>query len=77
MSDIAKAFSDAYPRAIDFLKTEYDADQAAFDAAAAEAGYRLAGVRLGFAIFTTKAPKLAKNRKGEATSPFPVPAAPA
>lgn len=57
------AFKAAFPRAVDFLSEEYDANQEEIDAIAAEEGYRLAGVRLAFAVFTTKkTPHVAENR---------------
>jgi hypothetical protein len=54
LADFAQAFAASYPKAVDFLKSEYEAHAAAVDALAAEAGYRKAGERLGFVVFTTK-----------------------
>jgi hypothetical protein len=54
LADFAKAFADKFPRSVDFLKSDYEAQAAAVDALAAEAGYRKAGERLGFVVFTTK-----------------------
>lgn len=56
-----KTFSAAYPRSQDFTKTEYDAAQDEIQAAARATGYRLAGFRLGFAIFTTKEESVAAD----------------
>jgi hypothetical protein len=39
---------------VDFLNEEYEANQVEIDAIAAEEGYRLSGVRLAYAVFTTK-----------------------
>lgn len=50
----AERFASAYPKAIDFPQDEYEGNREAIDAAAAALGYRLAGVRLGFAVFSSK-----------------------
>jgi hypothetical protein len=50
----AKRFALSHPKAIDFPQDEYASNQDAIDAAATAAGYRLAGIRLGFVVFTTK-----------------------
>lgn len=63
MNQYRAAFQAAFPKAVDFLKEEYEANQAQIDAIAAEEGYRMAGVRLAFAVFTTKkSPHVAENR---------------
>lgn len=54
MTDLAQTFAQAYPKAIDFPEADYRARSAEFDAAAKAEGYRLAGFRLGFAVFSTK-----------------------
>jgi hypothetical protein len=54
LADFSKAFAESYPLAVDFLKSDYDAQADAVDALALEAGYRKAGERLGFVVFTTK-----------------------
>ena len=51
---LTEQFEAAFPKAIDFPKSQYDAQPAAFLGAAAANGYRLAGVRLQRAVFTTK-----------------------
>jgi hypothetical protein len=48
------AFQAASPKPVDFLEAEYQANKVAIDAIAAEEGYRFAGVRLCYAVFTTK-----------------------
>lgn len=50
-------FAEAFPRAVDFLETEYEASKGEFGTVAAQHGYRLVGIRLGFAVFTTKPPQ--------------------
>lgn len=57
LDDIAKAFKDAFPKAIDFPVYEHDYRAADISSIAALAGYRLAGKRLERAVFTTKAQK--------------------
>ena len=52
-SDIT-LFIESYPRAVDIDRGEYEANMADYDAAALASGYRLAGVRLERAVFTTK-----------------------
>lgn len=47
-------FAESYPKAVDIDQGDYQADQAAYDAAALASGYRLAGFRLERAVFTTK-----------------------
>lgn len=47
-------FQSKYPKAVDFLESTYRHDRDEIDMAAYEAGYRFAGYRLGFAVFTTK-----------------------
>lgn len=54
MTDLEAQFVAAHPKAIDFSKEEYEARKEKFDQAATQAGYRLAGIRLGRAVFTTK-----------------------
>lgn len=51
----AELFNRAYPKAVDFVESEYLRDKEAADSAALSAGYRFAGYRLGRAVFTTKA----------------------
>lgn len=48
------AFAEAYPRAIDFRQPEFEASKTEFGLIASQHGYRLAGVRLERAVFTTK-----------------------
>lgn len=52
-------FSAAHPRALDFSQVDYEAKKDIFDRIAAQHGYRLAGYRLGRAVFTTKQGKTA------------------
>lgn len=52
-------FSGAYPKALDFSQVDYEAKKDIFDRIAAQHGYRLAGYRLGRAVFTTKQGKTA------------------
>jgi hypothetical protein len=54
MNQYRIAFQAAFPKAVDFLNEEYEANKDQIDTIAAEEGYRLAGVRLAFAVFTTK-----------------------
>lgn len=54
MTGVEKVFCDAKPKAIDFPQLEYEKDMAAFDRIAAQHGYRLAGIRLGRVVFTSK-----------------------
>lgn len=53
----ADIFSKAYPKAIDFLESEYVANKAQADEAAKVMRYRFAGFRLGRAVFTAKEAK--------------------
>lgn len=55
--DFKAAFLAAHPKAVDFAESEYRPIEAEVSAIAAQAGYRLAGIRLGRAVFTTKAAK--------------------
>lgn len=50
----AEMFAKAHPKAVDFLESEYLKNRAEADDAAAKAGYRMAGFRLGRAVFTSK-----------------------
>ena len=52
----SEIFAKAHPRAVDVSESEYLKAKDEADAAAAKAGYRLAGFRLGRAVFTTKIP---------------------
>lgn len=54
MNQYRAAFQAAFPKPVDFLQAEYEANKAAIDAIASDEGYRLAGVRLSFAVFSTK-----------------------
>jgi len=64
-----EAFEGAYPKAIDFDEEEYLADRDNADLYAVANGYRLAGYRLGRAVFTTKDPAPEKDQaKDEAAS---------
>ena len=50
----------AYPKAVDFLRPEYDADASAFELIASARGYMFKGYRLERAVFSTKPGPLAK-----------------
>lgn len=50
-------FTKAHPKPVDIPQKDYERDREQIDAAAAQHGYRLAGIRQGRAVFTTKAPK--------------------
>lgn len=50
----AEQFQAKHPKAVDFLESAYRQDRDEIDLTANEAGYRFAGYRLGFAVFTTK-----------------------
>jgi hypothetical protein len=52
--NFAEIFAATHPKAVYLLQTEYDAEKEAAEQAASEYGYRLAGLRLGWAVFTTK-----------------------
>lgn len=53
-----ETFGRAHPKPVDIAQTEYEGrSRAAWDSAAAAFGYRLAGLRLGRAVFTTKQQK--------------------
>jgi hypothetical protein len=54
LQEIASIFEKQAPRALDFLESEYLSNSAAIDAIATSNGYRLAGIRLKRAVFTTK-----------------------
>lgn len=54
LDDLNKLFKDNYPKAVDIAETEYNANKSAIDALAQDNGYRLAGIRLARAVFTTK-----------------------
>lgn len=51
---IEDVFKAAKPRAVDFPESEYKAMDSEIDAMARKHGYRLAGYRLGRAVFTSK-----------------------
>lgn len=51
------AFARSQPRAVDFTQAEYEGDKEQFEEIAVKHGYRLAGFRLGRAVFTTKPQK--------------------
>lgn len=51
---LADEFKAAAPKAVDFDQRDYESRREVFDQAAADAGYRLAGMRLERAVFTTK-----------------------
>lgn len=53
---VAGIFAAARPQAVDFPQGDYEAAREAFVRIAAEHGYRLAGIRLGRAVFTSKPP---------------------
>lgn len=53
--EIAEAFKAAHPKAIDFAEAEYNEGRESMLTIAEQHGYRLAGVRHGRAVFTTKA----------------------
>lgn len=53
-ADLDAQFAAAFPRAIDFPEDEYTAEKPDFDRIAASNGYRLAGIRLQRAVFTSK-----------------------
>ena len=58
MTDTLNAvFAAAHNKAVDFAQADYDSRRAVFDEAAAAHGYRLAGYRLGRAVFTSKEKK--------------------
>lgn len=62
MNQYRAAFQAAFPKPVDFLNLEYEVNQKEIDAIAAEEGYRLAGIRLAFAVFSTKqTPHVAEN----------------
>lgn len=56
---LAEDFAAAHPKAFDIPASEYERVKADYDRAAAHHGYRLAGLRLGRAVFTTKKGKTA------------------
>lgn len=63
MNQYRAAFQAAFPKPVDFLQTEYEANKVEIDVIAADEGYRMAGTRLAFAVFTTKkTPHVADNR---------------
>lgn len=47
-------FAAAYPKAIDFPQKHFEMDKQEYYDAAARNGYRIAGLRLQRAVFTTK-----------------------
>jgi len=47
-------FAAAYPKAIDFPQKHFELDKQDYYDAAERSGYRIAGLRLGRAVFTTK-----------------------
>lgn len=47
-------FTEAHPVAVDFAEADYRANEAEVSKIARDCGYRLAGIRLGRAVFTTK-----------------------
>lgn len=51
---LTEEFLAAGSKAVDFDQRDYESRREVFDQAAAETGYRLAGMRLGRAVFTTK-----------------------
>lgn len=51
---LAGTFGASSPRAVDFPQPEYEQAKEAFDRIAEQHGYRLAGMRLGRAVFSTK-----------------------
>jgi len=53
----AELFAKANKKAVDIPEFEYLQAHDEVDSAAAEAGYRLAGIRLNRAVFTTKPPR--------------------
>lgn len=56
-------FEIAFPKPVDFSTAEYDAAKSEIDSAAQAQGYRLAGVRLGRVVFTTKPPREAASEE--------------
>lgn len=50
-------FAKASPRAVDFRQAEYEGMKEDFETVAAQHGYRLSGMRLGRAVFTSKPPQ--------------------
>jgi len=60
-----KLFAGAYPKAVDVPVQEYQIDRLMADETAKAAGYRMAGIREGRAVFTTKLklPSAAEPRK--------------
>lgn len=65
MNEYRAVFQAAFPKPVDFLTAEYEANQAEIDEIAADEGYRLAGTRLVYTVFTTKqTPHVDKNLKG-------------
>lgn len=57
-----KAF---HPKPVEFTKAEYDANADEIFVSARAASYRLAGFRLGFAVFTSKQPAQPANPQGD------------
>jgi hypothetical protein len=59
-------FKALQPKAVDFTMDEYRAASDEIHAAARATGYRLAGFRLGVAVFTSKLPVEPANPQGDA-----------
>lgn len=53
-SQVDAAFAEALQKAVDFPESEYRDNKAEMDRIAGLNGYRLAGFRLGRAVFTSK-----------------------
>lgn len=72
-ADFKAAFVDAHPMSVDFAEQDYRALEAEVSGIAHDMGYRLAGYRLGRAVFTTKprAPD-ASNGPSREAEPSPV-----
>lgn len=51
---IRSAFEAGTPKPVHFSKADYESRKELFDSIAASLGYRLAGIRLGQAVFSTK-----------------------
>lgn len=54
MNKYQQAFSQSFPKAVDFAQSEYEKDKELAEIAATENSYFLAGIRLGRAVFSSK-----------------------